>query len=288
MFVSPMLASPLNKKKPLQILPEQWTAEIKYDGHRRLVEVSDGMQPSLFVSKGIKAWSRYGNEIPPPTHILEVLETLPNGLYDAEMIVPGMRCYGVKELTNRKDQVLVIFDAINLEGEDYTVLEHKDRRHCLELYLGHLPALGPVRLAPSYTINSNEEVLKLRDKVWGYGEEGLILKRKSGLYMVGKRSKDLVKIKGKEYNVLKVVKWLESRGEIDYRGRYGMVLLVDKEGIYASVKTKNNEQLRACEDEEKRTGSAPFIGRELRIEYQERTPDNKYREPRWFGWEDEL
>lgn len=287
MFISPMLARPLPKNFTIQ--RGEYAGEEKFDGHRLISEVSDGLQPSLFVKKGITAWSRYGNERTLPTHILEVLQYFPNAVLDGELIVPGNRSYGVTEIDNSPDLVYMIFDLIHLENEDYTDLDYDTRRFCLS---GHWPIevsqdSGPVRRAESRILNSLIDVYAYRDEVWARGGEGLILKKRSGTYQVGKRSKYFIKIKDKKSAVLTVIAWAESRGQIDYRGKYATAVIRDDEGFTTTVKTKNNEELRKLEAEALRTGKDPFIGRKLRIEYQERTPDGSYRHPRWDRWEDE-
>jgi len=282
-FVSPMLARP--KPDNFVMKPGEFCAEEKYDGHRLEVEISDGQQPTLFVQKGVMAWSRYGIERKLPTHLLEAFAELPNSLLDGELVVPGKRSYGVTELGNGPDLQYVIFDAIRIEEDDYTVLEYDTRRHCLECYFGHLK--GPITLAPSWPVDSMIDVCRVRDEVWARDGEGLILKRRTGLYQIGKRSKDLIKIKKKQPALMTVVGWIESKGEKNYRGKYATVLLRGDDGVHTTVKTRNDAEIAKAEAEAQRTGQPPFIGRKLWIEYNERTPDHSYREPRWDRWDSE-
>lgn len=283
MFVSPMLAH--KKPEGFTIKPGEFAAQEKYDGHRLIAEISDGGAPSLFVNKGVTAWSRYGLQRVLPTHLLEAFAELPNCLVDGELNVPGKRSYGVTELGNGPDLEYVIFDAVRIEDEDYTVLDYDVRRQCLEGYFGHLK--GPITLAPSWPVNSMEEVKKLRNEVWAKDGEGLILRRRTGLYMIGKRSKDWIKIKKVQYMPMKVVSWIESKGLKNYRGKYATVLVRGEDGIHTTVKTKNDATI-AIVEKEATFNQPPFFGRTLWIEYNERTPDQQYREPRWYRWDDEL
>jgi ATP-dependent DNA ligase len=283
-FVSPMLASPMPPNFTIQ--PSEFAAEEKMDGHRLLVEVSQG-KSSLFVEKGIHAWSRYGLPRTLPTHIMESLECLPNGLYDGELIVPGKRAYGVTELVNSPDLVYIVFDAIRIEEDDYTILPYDVRRKCLQIYMSQFDMEGAVRLAESWNVDSMIEVCKLRDQIWERDGEGLILKRRNAPYMIGKRSKNLIKVKSLRSAVLTVVTWVESRGEKNYRGKYASVVLRDIDGFTTTVKTRNDALLAHLEAEATKLGHPPYIGRKLRIEFQERTPDGSYRHPRWDRWEDE-
>jgi len=65
-------------------------------------------------------------------------------------------------------------------------------------------------------------------------------------------------------------------------GPQATTLLRDEDGNVTTVKWKNMELLS-------RMNADPqsFIGRKVRIEYQERTPDGNYRHPRWDRFEDE-
>lgn len=285
MFISPMLARPLPPEFPFKMKAGEWAAEIKYDGHRLIAEISDGLQPSLFVNKGVHAWSRYGLERALPTHLLEAMVNLPNGLFDGELIVPGKRSFGVTELGNSRDLVYVIFDVLQFEGDDLTICSYKQRREILEA-LTHCFG-SSVWIAPKFPVYNWNDVIHLRDTAWEQGQEGLILKRLDGVYEIGKRSKNLIKIKDKQSKVLTVIAWAESRGEIDYRGKWATAIIRDEEGFTTTVKTKNNVELAKLETEYQRTGSPPFLGRALRIEFQERTPDGSYRHPRWDRWENE-
>jgi bifunctional non-homologous end joining protein LigD len=295
MFITPMFASPMPKptdRKQLIFGPGRWSGEIKYDGMRLVSEISDKERPSLFVQKGIKAWSRYGNEQVLPTHLLQSMERLPDGVYDGELIVPGQRTsgdvgkIGSKELANIDRLVYVIFDIIHLEEVDFTDVPRRLRRQVLETTI--LPALSSsLWLAPSYPVDTWEDACKLYAMARERNEEGIILKLNDGSYEVGKRSKSFVKMKDKKSAVLTVVAWQESRGEKVYRGKYATAVIKDSEGFTTTVKTKNDATLEALEREAQRTGSGPYIGRSLRIEYQERTPDGSYRHPRWDRWEDE-
>jgi hypothetical protein len=82
----------------------------------------------------------------------------------------------------------------------------------------------------------------------------------------------------------------QSRGKIIDRGPYAAVLLRDAAGNETTVKTLNDVELDRFEQEWPSTAGVehhPAVGRKLRIEYQERTPDGSYRHPRWDRWEDE-
>lgn len=280
MFIAPMFATPLPKNFILE--PGVWTADEKYDGHRLIVEVANG-QTNLFATKGITAWSRYGLERKLPTHLLEAFNDFPNGIYDGELLVPGKRSYGVTELANTEDLVYFMFDVLQIGDADAMPAPYKSR----QLVLKNLPFNDKVLLAKSTPVNTWDEVVALRDEVWDRDGEGLILKNLRSIYVSGKRPKNtFIKIKKLQSAILTVVDFVPSRGQIVDRGPYAMVLLRDEDGNETGVKTRNDA---LCREAEALAGTSPhpWIGRELRIEYQERTPDGSYRHPRWDRWEDE-
>lgn len=313
-FLAPMLASPIPKKNWV-FRPNEWAAEEKIDGIRIIIEIEDG-STNLFAEKKITSWSRYGILHPLPTHILEDLCKLPNGIYDAEKYVPGKRSYGAVEIENQPDLILCIFDVIHftdgmtiktnegIQASRIPAFHSYDlRRSLLEDTIKDTTA---VQLIVSSNVNTWEEVVALRDAVWARDGEGLILKRRSAPYQIGKRSKDFIKIKDLKSAVLTVIGFQPSKGLINDRGPYGTVILRDDEGNTITVKTRTDALCRAFEEQAEKhdryltsvgmgiddrdndvARHHPAIGRKLRIEYQERTMDGSYRHPRWDRWENE-
>lgn len=281
-FVKPMLAHPM--KQGFELEPGKYAAEEKYDGHRIICQVGDGTG-NLFASKPITAWSRYGLERDLPTHLLEELSKLPDGIYDGELLVPGKRSYGVTELVNTPDLSYFVFDIIEFEGKDTTKYTYDDRRDFLMTRI-QVPESGPVQLASSVPVHDMEQVMCLRDDVWARDGEGLILKRRDAHYSIGKRSKDFIKIKALRSEVLTVIGFAPSKGTIINRGPFATIILRDDEGNVTTVKTRNDAECRKLEQEAIVGQPHPAIGRKLSIEYQERTPDGKYRHPRFDHWVD--
>lgn len=281
-FISPMLAAPMPKKGDLLIRPDEWRAEVKIDGHRLIVVVSES---------GIAAFSRHGLPRSLPTHLTLAFGALPFGTYDGELHAPGERSYGVTEIVNSDRLVYTVFDVLECDGPTVG-LTYQTRRSLLErvhlIYaMGRETAFLPIQLATSVAVRSLDHVTDLLNDVWRTDGEGLILKRVDAIYTPGKRPKDAwIKRKALRTAVLTVVGFIASRGEKQNRGPYGTVLLRDEAGKTATVKTLNDAELAAFQAEERLGSGHPAIGRRLRIEYQEKTPDGMYRHPRWDRWED--
>jgi len=272
-FVQPMLASGMSDK--IIIEPNEFVAEEKFDGHRLIVAVCEGQ--SLF-GNAVEAWSRNAIERLLPPHIRTALETMPPGVYDGELIVPGMRSFGVTELTNSKELVYTVFDVIELLGRVLLMQPYQERREFLDEIFRARPDLqGSVNLASTVNIESESQVKLLSKSVWARDGEGLILKRRNSIYQPGKRNRDWVKIKQLRSAVLTVIGYREGR-----LGPQAILVLRDDEGYETTVKTLNDfERYRLGQNPE------AYIGKKLAIEYQERTVDGSFRHPRMDHWVEE-
>lgn len=276
-FIEPMYASPY--PKDFNPKPGEWVAEQKFDGHRLIVGVSD--KPStLFDNRTIAAWSRNGLPRVLPTHVREALAELPVGMYDGELLVPGKRSYGVTELTEQKNLVYTMFDILSMMGRNLRGNTYDDRRQVMNTLFNNLNfKLKPGLIqAWAQVINDGaREIDLMAQQVWDEDGEGLILKRRASLYHPGKRPKDWIKIKKLRSDVLTIVGYVPGR-----MGPHSTVLLQNSSGLEVTVKAKNDLRRAALD-----ANPEAFIGRRLRIEFQERTPDGSYRHPRWDRFEDE-
>lgn len=277
-FVSPMMAKPLPEDFAFST---QWVAEEKFDGHRIVVRVDD-RQADLFGGRLVTAWSRYGIERALPPHIREAMAELPTGTYDGELLVPGERSYGTVVLENSSQLKYKVFDVMNLLGKDLTSFglsaPWKDRRKILLDIFSHY-ALGPrsVDLAMVYEFITMEHVDSLKRHIWSLDGEGLILKNRDAIYVPSKRPKNTwYKIKQLLSAALTIVGFREGT-----MGPNSIIVLRDDLGCETAVKWKNYELLATIQADPDK-----FLGRKVRIEFQERTPDGSYRHPRWDRWED--
>jgi ATP-dependent DNA ligase len=286
-FISPALASPIPEDLD-EIEAGEWVAEEKYDGHRLVVE--SGL-PDRGLGTVVRAWSRDGKDRFLPPHLQRPLQALPPGVYDGELTVPGQRSYGVVDLANLGDQVYVLFDVLHVLGKDLTVgvperpglgATYIERRALLEeIVNAQFPdsqlAQGPVRLAWSRPLTSDENLHEEALGVWERDGEGLIIKSVASTYRPGKRLKDWFKVKQIRSAVLTVRGFRAGK-----MGPHSTLILEDDDGTMTIVKWKSYEDLAKLD-----ASPESFVGRRLVIEFQERTPDGSYRHPRWDHWEDE-
>lgn len=281
-FVDPMLASPFPER--FEPKPGEWAMEEKYDGHRIVVSVGERGARTLLDEVGVAAWSRYGKPRELPPRVREALASLPEGTYDGELVVPGARSYGVTVKEDAGSLVFVAFDVVRLGAADLAAdgLPLNVRRGLLadvarDFGMSDRPGAAPLCLGWQGPVRSWEDVKAAAIEVWARDGEGLIVKRLASKYLPGKRTKDWVKVKQLRTAVLVVVGYQPGK-----MGPQSTLVLRDDEGYETTVKWKNLEELRKLNADPARA-----VGRRLRIEFQERTPDGGYRHPRWDRWEDE-
>ncbi len=174
-----------------------WQAEWKWDGIRaQLIKRND----EIFI------WSR-GEDLAtdkfPELH--PFLRKLPNGtVIDGELLsfsngqplpfnVLQTRI-GRKNLTKKileESPVAVIaYDCMEYEGEDIRYKTQTERRHLLELLQAETSHPELLHISPLITFNSWEELAEVRNQSRSMVAEGIMLKRKSAHYQVGRRRGD--------------------------------------------------------------------------------------------------
>ena len=176
--------------------PHEWQAEWKWDGIRgQIIKRND----ELFV------WSR-GEELMtdkfPEYHSLK--EQLPNGIALDGEIMPYhnnlplsfnvlQTRIGRKNVTKKQlheaPVAFFCYDVLEYEGIDWRERPLQERRSLVEKLIGEINNEA-LRLSPKVEFSSWEELATIRSGSRDMNAEGVMLKRKSSIYQVGRKRGD--------------------------------------------------------------------------------------------------
>lgn len=275
-FIEPMLAETHPKGASLDKYGDDWYAEQKLDGERRIIRVTPD---------SVSTWSRIGtlhkfapllrrNGSMQPNPLEEELKRLPECVVDAEIQVPGGKSWDVKASKNADKLVLVLFDIIEVLGQSICGLPQSTRNEYLDTVSQRLTEGGRVTVAARYS-RDDAPFQTFYDTVVDNGGEGLMLKRRSGLYRPGMRSDAWLKVK----QVIEV-----ELPCVDFSAGTTPNLLSIAH-LELPNGTRTTVKARTMQDAEQWTrGPSAFIGRTMEIAAQCWTPDGSLRHPRMVRW----
>jgi DNA ligase-1 len=194
------LASPLDVDPETLGPAEDWACEWKWDGIRAQL---------LRRAGGVFLWSRGEEAISESfPELLKAAEQLPEGsVLDGEILAWGEN--GVRPFTDLQRRlgrirpparllrelpvVFLAYDLLEDNGRDIRTLPLAERRARLERLIADLPP--PLGLSPWLAAATWSERAALRQQARAFGVEGLMLKRLSGVYGIGRVRGDLFKWK---------------------------------------------------------------------------------------------
>ncbi|MBS0649179.1 MAG: ATP-dependent DNA ligase [Verrucomicrobia bacterium] len=193
------LASPLEEALNELGKPEEWLAEWKWDGIRAQCLHRHGKTA---------VWSR-GNELISEQfpELTEELKRLPEGLVlDGEIIAYQegsplpfhalQRRLGRKQPSQRLIEefpvILMIYDLLEFQGEDLRSHPLIRRREIYEQLILPSPLF---QISPSLVFSSWQQLLRLKEQAKSKAAEGLMLKRWSSLYGIGRQRGSWWKLK---------------------------------------------------------------------------------------------
>ena len=212
----PMLAQRYDKLGHINMI--DYFRQYKYDGHRMLVTKHYGK---------MIAYSRNGKVINTLDHILGSIDLSEGMTLDGEVYCHGELLQTITSWCKRKqDDTLklryVVYDLVNT-----TSLSYRLRHDILSgLYLGPCAEMAT-------TWRSKEPIVSDLQKAIDNGYEGLILRNPSGKYGVGKRSRDLIKVKAAlddEFEVVDVVMSADGWGVLVCKTSNGGLFKVSAPG----------------------------------------------------------
>lgn len=196
-----------NPVKPM-LVSESGNSEKRYDeimkahkGKSYVQIKSDGYRIQIHNNSQLAFYTRNLNELNPKFYpdVIKQLKGLPNGIFDGELvgIEDGINGFNAVKARKREslDENLVrryplqikFFDILNLEGKDLVGLPLYERRKILENYARNV--------SEQWEITSLESLKTKYEEVTSEGLEGLVCKKPDSKYLIGKKTKDWIKLK---------------------------------------------------------------------------------------------
>ncbi len=197
---------------------DDWVYEVKWDGYRVIATV-DGGEATLR--------SRNGNDL--TGRFAQVARELPGALRSPDCVLDGeVRALDEEGRTRFSllqhgggSLAMYVFDLLRLDGRDVTGLPLRERRELLQRAL--LPG-GVIRLSVTFADGP-----ALFDQARTLGLEGVVAKRGSSRYLVGRRSEAWVKVKTQQRQELIIAGFTRGRGRRE-RALGSLVLAVKRGG----------------------------------------------------------
>jgi bifunctional non-homologous end joining protein LigD len=260
----PMLASAMTARPFEFYANDGWVQEPKLDGIRWLVEKT-GTTVRAFARP--QAGKDTGNEHAIPADLKAVLLSLPDGLYDGELVTPGGKSWNVMELGTAKQ--FVAFDVLTVLGQSVMDLPYLERRALLDMAIQHVGQTPLVQMTPSTPVSK-----AAAEALMAAGGEGVVLKRVASRYQPGRRSEDWVKHKAVQQATVTITGFEQGKGASSTP--WSVTTFVTDDGIAGKVKTINNATVDAIAK-----NPDAWIGRRLVVQYQILTDDGRFRHPMW-------
>ncbi|MGZ5400715.1 MAG: non-homologous end-joining DNA ligase [Nocardioides sp.] len=214
----PMLATPTDHVPP----GDEWVHEVKWDGVRVLVDVTDGVT-RMFSRNGnvvTAAWPDLSVAPLGDRDLLvdgEVIALNDRGIPDFRVLQHRMHVRKASEAARLTEQIpatLMTFDLLRLDGDDLTGRPLAERR---ELLTGLGLATTKWQVPAAY-----DDGAMLWDATLQQGLEGVVSKRRSSRYRFDTRSKDWLKRAHRHRGTFVVGGW---RPQVDTTDRLAAVLV---------------------------------------------------------------
>jgi bifunctional non-homologous end joining protein LigD len=285
---------------------EDWAFEMKWDGIRALVEVSNGE---------VRLTSRNGTDLTATYPELRAIGTAvkSDAVLDGEIVAldkRGRPDFGLLQqrmnLTKESEVAaaraktpvcIMLFDVLELNGEPMVKKTYSTRRAALDKAV---KAGKIVQVPPAFEGDETAAMQSSRE----LGLEGVMAKRTDSLYLPGKRSSSWIKLKHHRSQEVVVAGWRPGSGRradtigslllavphddgLHYVGRVGTGF-GDREleritSKLASMSRKTNPMLDvpAADAKDAHWVRPSLVGE---VEFAEWTATGRLRQPSWRGW----
>ncbi len=306
--VKPMLATAGTLEGFSGADDDEWAFEMKWDGVRVMATVGGG-QARLFSRRGLDITTTY------PEVVVDLVAhvTVDSAVLDGEVVAltkAGKPSFSLLQqrmgLSKPRDveramrsitvQYLV-FDVLNVDGEDLTDLPYSKRVERLAETVGQA---GTIR-TPDAFVGDAEAAMETSREL---GLEGILGKRRSSSYRAGDRSRDWVKLKHTATQEVVVAGWRPGKGnrsgrvgsllvgipedgKLRYAGRVGTGFSeADLGAITKRLSTMARTTSPLVDVPRTDAADAHWVTPKLvgEVEFSEWTTAGRLRQPTWRGW----
>jgi ATP-dependent DNA ligase len=167
--ILPQLLNPIHDSElERYITDDEWVAQEKHNGHRRLVRTNEDK------SVGI---NKKGLTTGLPAEIAQALTAAAQNkllTVDAELMKGGS---------------LHVFDLLDIEGADQRQRTFQQRLTALAILESRLQAAGATCVRVTYTARTTQEKRELVERLRELNREGVVFRRRSSLYVAGRPSR---------------------------------------------------------------------------------------------------
>ena len=277
-------ASEITESVPLPMLAHKWPEKEKYVKFPCYVQPKFDGTRTIAVC-GLKAgspclFSRQRKAYPHLEHIQAVVRQLPKGLLlDGELyrhdldfneIVGTIKKKTLTKADEPKHALIQLhcYDLVDTEKpfeERFDLLK--------KVFADYKKVIGDVLvLCPTEKVTKKADLQIKHDEYVADGYEGLMVRNASGLYDVGNRSTDLLKMKEFQDDEFEIVGFYDGEG-----GEKGLIIwrCKTKEGKLFGCRPHGTHESRA----ELFKHGKEYVGKMLTVRYQELTPDGIPRFP---------
>jgi len=266
----PMLANKWPERKKYTQFP--CLVQPKYDGTRTIAMCGLKEGPCLF-SRQRKAYAHL-------EHIQAIVRQLPKGLIlDGELFTTKAHFQTIVGLAKKK--TLTEEDRVQhnlLELHCYDIVDpvkpfHERYAILQDLFRLHASIIGStLQLCPIKEVAKESDLKQAHDAYVAAGYEGLMIRNKAGLYAVGDRSNDLLKMKEFEDDEFRIVGFYEADG-----AEKGCVMwrCITPKGVEFGCRPEGTREDR----QELFKHGSDYVGKMLTVKYQNLTPDGVPRFP---------
>ncbi|KWU24728.1 hypothetical protein [Burkholderia cenocepacia] len=208
--ILPQLLNPIHDSElEGYITSDEWVAQEKHNGHRRLARCTDNL------TEGI---NKSGLTTGMPEEVALALSAAAQGkllTVDAELMKGG---------------VLQVFDLLDIDGSDQRMRPFEKRLTALAILESRLQAAGVTCVRVTHTARTTQEKRELVERLRALKREGVVFRRRSSLYVAGRPSRggDAIKFQFRKQATVIVAGHHATKNSIG-------VALLDADGQHVKV-----------------------------------------------------